>query len=58
MAGMNPDDYNGAQLVVVSILFLVLSFVSVGLRFFVRILILKSFQWDDWLMLIAQVCSD
>ncbi|KAE9369910.1 hypothetical protein N431DRAFT_381270 [Stipitochalara longipes BDJ] len=54
MAEFNPNDYNGEQLVIVSIFFLALTFVSVGLRVFVRIWIMKSFQWDDWLMLIAQ----
>ena len=57
MADLNPNDYNGAQLVVVSIFFLALTFFSVGLRAFVRIWIMKSFQWDDWLMLVAQVSA-
>jgi hypothetical protein len=55
MADFNPEDYNGEQLVVVSIFFLCLTFISVGLRVFVRIWIMKSFQWDDWLMVVAQV---
>ena len=55
MAELNSSDYNGAQLVVVSVFLLALTFVSVGLRAFVRIWIMKSFQWDDWLMLAAQV---
>jgi hypothetical protein len=55
MADLNPEDYNGEQLVVISIFFLCLTFISVGLRVFVRIWIMKSFQWDDWLMVVAQV---
>jgi hypothetical protein len=57
MAELDPKDYNGAQLAVVSIFFLTLTYLSVGLRVFVRIWIMKSFQWDDWLMLVAQVST-
>jgi hypothetical protein len=54
MAELNPSDYNGQQLVIVSVFFLCLTYVSVGLRVVVRIWIMKSFQWDDWFMLVAQ----
>jgi hypothetical protein len=57
MAELDPKDYNGAQLAVVSIFLLTLTYLSVGLRVFVRIWIMKSFQWDDWLMLVAQVSA-
>jgi hypothetical protein len=53
----NPDDYNGGQLVVVSVFFLALTYLSVSLRFFVRIWILKNFQLDDWFILCAQVSA-
>lgn len=53
---VNSDsDYNGGQLVAISVIFLVLTYLSVLLRFFVRLFITKSFQIDDWLMLAAQV---
>jgi hypothetical protein len=53
--GNSDDDYNGGQLVVISVIFLALTYLSVLLRFFVRIVITKSFQYDDYLMLAAQV---
>ena len=51
----DPMDYNGEQLFVVSVLFLALTYVAVGLRVFVRIFITHSFLWDDVCMLVAQV---
>lgn len=51
----DPMDYNGEQLFVVSVLFLALTYVAVGLRVFVRIFITQSFLWDDLCMLVAQV---
>lgn len=53
--GNSDDDYNGGQLVVVAVIFLALTYISVFLRFFVRLVITKSFSADDWLMLAAQV---
>ena len=55
LMGNSDDDYNGGQLVVVAVIFLVLTYISVFLRFFVRLVITKSFSADDWLMLAAQV---
>jgi hypothetical protein len=55
LMGNSGDDYNGGQLVVVAVIFLVLTYISVFLRFFVRLVITKSFSADDWLMLAAQV---
>jgi hypothetical protein len=49
------NDYNGGELVVVSVTFLALTYMSVLLRCFVRIWITRSFSADDWLMVIAQV---
>ena len=51
----NDDDYNGLDIVVVSITFLVLTYIAVLLRCFVRIQINRAFTTDDWFMLIAQV---
>jgi Fungal rhodopsin domain len=48
-------EYNGYQLVAVVITFLVLTYISVGLRCFVRIRITRAFAIDDWLMLVAQL---
>ncbi len=53
----DPNDYNGGKLVVISVLLLTLTYVSVGLRFSVRVWILKNFQLDDWCMLFAQVSA-
>jgi hypothetical protein len=50
-----PNDYNGGELVVVSVTFLALTYMSVLLRCFVRIQITRSFSADDWFMVIAQV---
>ncbi|KAJ3518194.1 hypothetical protein NM208_g14604 [Fusarium decemcellulare] len=46
---------NGIALVVTSIVFLALSWLSVGLRTYTRAFLMKSYQADDWLMLIAQL---
>jgi hypothetical protein len=53
--GSLDDDYNGWQLVAVASTFIALTYMAVLLRFFVRIVISKSFQLDDYLMLVAQV---
>lgn len=55
--GNSDTDDNGGQLVVVSVIFLALTYISVLLRFFVRLVITKAFAADDWLMLAAQVCT-
>jgi hypothetical protein len=52
---MGDEDYNGGQLVVVAVIFLVITWISVLLRVFVRVQITKSFQADDWLMSVSQV---
>lgn len=51
------DGYNGSALVITSVTFLVLTWLSVLLRTYVRGFLTKSFQLDDWLMLVAQVCT-
>lgn len=50
-------EYNGTALVVTAILFLVLTWMSVALRTYVRGFMTGSFQVDDVLMLVAQVCT-
>ncbi len=56
MAAMaDPNENNSTALLAVSIALLVLTYVSVALRTYVRVTLTKSFQADDWLMLIAQV---
>jgi hypothetical protein len=54
----NVKDYNGNELVVVCIIFLVLTLISVLLRCFVRIQITRAFSADDWFMLLAQVSAN
>lgn len=49
-------EYNGGDLVITAAFFLALSWLSVGLRTYTRAYLMKCFQADDWLMLIAQVC--
>jgi hypothetical protein len=55
MMADSPTDYNGYQLVAVAITFLILTYISVGLRCFVRIRITRVFAVDDWIMLVAQL---
>jgi hypothetical protein len=49
------DESNGHALVVTAAIFLVLSWISVLLRGYVRAIMTRSFQLDDWLMLASQV---
>lgn len=49
---------NSVALVSTVIVFMALSWLSVGLRTYTRAFLMKSYQMDDWLMLIAQVCCD
>ena len=57
MAGQDVDlsENIGSSLVGTCIALLVLSWVAVGLRTYTRAILMKSFQADDWLMLVAQV---
>ncbi|PHH69906.1 hypothetical protein CDD80_6376 [Ophiocordyceps camponoti-rufipedis] len=56
---VNPDvDINqtrGPALIAVSIVFLILAYISVGLRTYCRAYMTRSFMLDDWFMLIALV---
>jgi uncharacterized membrane protein (DUF485 family) len=51
----NQDDYNGSQIVIVSIIFLVFTYISVSLRCYTRAFLTDAFSADDWLMIVAQV---
>ncbi len=53
---VNLDEYNGGPLKVAACTFLGLTYVSVGLRTYVRSVLTHSFQTDDWLMLVSLVC--
>lgn len=50
-----PTDSNGSALVATAVTMLTFSWLSVGLRSFVRAKLTNGFQWDDWVMLAAQV---
>lgn len=52
-----PTDSNGVGLLVAAIVTLVISWLSVALRTYVRAGMIKSFQVDDWVML-AGLVSD
>ncbi|KAH6686166.1 integral membrane family protein [Plectosphaerella plurivora] len=54
MAEVDLTENNSGALVVTAITFLVLSWLSVILRAYVRAILTKAFQADDWLMLVAQ----
>jgi len=49
---------NGGPLLGTAVTFLALTYISVALRTYVRAILTKNFQMDDWLMLVAQVCGD
>jgi hypothetical protein len=46
----------GPQVEAVAILFLVLSWISVGLRCYVKLFMTKLFKIDDWLAVASLVC--
>jgi len=48
-------DYRGDELEAVTILFLTLSVIAVGLRSYVRAIMLRSFGSDDWFALATMV---
>ncbi|KAI0123026.1 hypothetical protein BJ170DRAFT_122831 [Xylariales sp. AK1849] len=58
MAAQDPNastEYNGAALVGTSITFIILTWLCVSLRIYVRAVMLRSIQLDDWLMILSQV---
>lgn len=52
------NEYNGGSLIATCISLLVTSWIAVGLRSYTRVVLMKSYQADDWLMLVAQVSVD
>lgn len=54
---MDSQENRGWQLNVVVVVFLSLSWLTVATRLYVRLILTKSFQIDDWLMLIALVST-
>lgn len=46
---------NGEKLVSTTIVFLILSWISVALRTYTRAILMRGFQLDDWLMLVGLV---
>lgn len=54
MAEVDLSESNGGALVVTSITLLVVTWLSVVLRCYVRAFMTKGFQIDDWLMVVAQ----
>ncbi|QUC18860.1 uncharacterized protein UV8b_03101 [Ustilaginoidea virens] len=57
MAGKAVDlnEYNGGPLVGTSIALLTTSWVAIGLRLYTRLVFVKSYNVDDWLILVAQL---
>lgn len=53
--GIDLAEYNGGALVGTTVSFLVITYISVFLRCYVRTFLTNGFQVDDWLMLVAQV---
>lgn len=53
----DASQYNGGDLLITIVIFQILTWISVALRTYVRTSLTKNFQTDDWLMLVAQVCS-
>lgn len=51
------EENRGPQLTVVLVLFLILSWITVPLRLWVRVKLTKSFALDDWLTLATLVSA-
>ncbi|PVH77743.1 hypothetical protein DL98DRAFT_389543, partial [Cadophora sp. DSE1049] len=49
------SEYNGTPLQIICYVFLVLTYIAVFLRVYVRLRITKGFQIDDWLMIVSQI---
>jgi cation-transporting ATPase 13A1 len=52
---MFPLEGRSLSIFVVTLVFLILSFISVALRCFVRLRLVRAFGWDDSLMVLAMV---
>ncbi|KAI1411925.1 hypothetical protein F5Y13DRAFT_190923 [Hypoxylon sp. FL1857] len=50
-----PTDSNAGAMLATAITMMTFSWLSVSLRSFVRARLTNGFQWDDWLMLAAQI---
>lgn len=48
-------EYQGHQMAVIGITFLIISFIIVALRMYVRLFMRRSAGWDDWLIVITMV---
>jgi hypothetical protein len=44
------------QVLAVALVFLLLAWITVGLRVYVRAFMLRTFALDDWLIVLALVC--
>jgi hypothetical protein len=59
MSGINGtpslDDLKSYQMLTTSCVFLALSTITVIARIYVRAYMIRSFGWDDWLMLVTFV---
>jgi hypothetical protein len=53
-----PLEDRALAIFVVSAVMVGLSIITVAMRCFVRLYIVRAFGWDDGLMVIALVCSD
>ena len=53
----HKHENRGPELVAILVALLVLSFISVALRCYVRIRMIKAFAIDDWLTVGTLVCS-
>jgi hypothetical protein len=51
------DEFNGGQLIGVSVASLTITYFSVALRCYVRIKITRAFSIEDWFMVISQVST-
>lgn len=50
-----PSDYWTVPMIAVSTVFLVICWLTVFLRLYVRSFIVKSVGWDDWVIVLATV---
>lgn len=57
MSEVDLAEYNGSALVGTAIGLLAATYISVALRTYVRAVLTRNFQADDWLMLVGQVSS-
>lgn len=57
MANTTVDltEYNGDAYIAACVALLITSWIAVGLRTYTRVVLMKKYQADDWLMLVAQV---